>query len=118
MTSYRCVSVIFLPTLYADCCSQFNFYDHSKVILASSGHSITHIDKHYVVTHYTLSGVMARVVSGRYADSTEKKFYEKLLSKLKYSRDVLQSIRRSSTNAEAGGAGGAGAGGDGDRDEL
>lgn len=88
------------------------------MILASSGHSITHIDKHYVVTHYTLSGVMARVVSGRYADSTEKKFYEKLLSKLKYSRDVLQSIRRSSTNAESGGAGGAGAGADGDGEVL
>ncbi|QRV75901.1 Serine/threonine-protein kinase [Ceratobasidium sp. AG-Ba] len=78
---------------------QFNFYDHSKIILASQGHSITHIDKHYVVTHYTLSSVMSRVVSGKYADAAEKKFYEKLLGKLKYSRDVLQSIRRSSANA-------------------
>lgn len=52
---------------------------------------------------------MARVVSGRFADAAEKKFYDKLLSKLKYSRDVLQSIRRSSANAAAGGAdGGAG----------
>ncbi|KAG8741040.1 Cell cycle serine/threonine-protein kinase cdc5/MSD2 [Ceratobasidium sp. 414] len=81
---------------------QFNFYDHSKIILASQGHSITHIDKHYVVTHYTLSAVMTRIVSGRYADAAEKKFYEKLLGKLKYSRDVLQSIRRSSANAGAG----------------
>ncbi|KAG9119145.1 Cell cycle serine/threonine-protein kinase cdc5/MSD2 [Ceratobasidium sp. 392] len=89
---------------------QFNFYDHSKVILGSQGHSITHIDKHYVVTHYTLSSVMTRVVSGRYADAAEKKFYEKLLGKLKYSRDVLQSIRRSSANANAGTAVGAGDG--------
>ncbi|EUC65454.1 Serine/Threonine kinase catalytic domain protein [Rhizoctonia solani AG-3 Rhs1AP] len=83
---------------------QFNFYDHSKVILASQGHSITHIDKHYTITHYTLSGVMERVVAGRWADAAEKKFYDRLLSKLKYSRDVLQSIRRSTANAAAGGA--------------
>ncbi|KAG8747961.1 Cell cycle serine/threonine-protein kinase cdc5/MSD2 [Ceratobasidium sp. 428] len=89
---------------------QFNFYDHSKIILASQGHSITHIDKHYVVTHHTLSAVMTHVVSGRYADAAEKKFYEKLLGKLKYSRDVLQSIRRSSANAGAGIGAGAGAG--------
>ncbi|CAE6403754.1 unnamed protein product [Rhizoctonia solani] len=84
---------------------QFNFYDHSKVILASQGHSITHIDKHYTITHYTLSGVMERVVAGQWADAAEKKFYDRLLSKLKYSRDVLQSIRRSTTNS-AGGTGG------------
>ncbi|KAH7344487.1 kinase-like domain-containing protein [Rhizoctonia solani] len=84
---------------------QFNFYDHSKVILASQGHSITHIDKHYNITHYTLSGVMERVVAGQWADAAEKKFYDRLLSKLKYSRDVLQSIRRSTTNS-AGGTGG------------
>ncbi|CAE7229592.1 unnamed protein product [Rhizoctonia solani] len=83
---------------------QFNFYDHSKVILASQGNSITHIDKHYAVTHYTLSGVMQRVVAGQWADAAEKKFYDRLLSKLKYSRDVLQSIRRSTANAAAGGA--------------
>ncbi|KAJ1310935.1 hypothetical protein OPQ81_009447 [Rhizoctonia solani] len=83
---------------------QFNFYDHSKLILASQGHSITHIDKHYTITHYTLSGVMERVVAGQWADAAEKKFYDRLLSKLKYSRDVLQSIRRSTANAAGGGA--------------
>ncbi|KAF8679737.1 Serine threonine-protein kinase [Rhizoctonia solani] len=83
---------------------QFNFYDHSKLILGSQGHSITHIDKHYTITHYTLSGVMARVVAGDWADAAEKKFYDRLLSKLKYSRDVLQSIRRSTANAGSGGA--------------
>lgn len=87
---------------------QFNFYDHSKLILGSQGHSITHIDKHYTITHYTLSGVMERIVANRWADAAEKKFYDRLLSKLKYSRDVLQSIRRSTANAGAGGGADAG----------
>ncbi|CAE6463451.1 unnamed protein product [Rhizoctonia solani] len=85
---------------------QFNFYDHSKLILGSQGHSITHIDKHYTITHYTLSGVMKRVVARQWADAAEKKFYDRLLSKLKYSRDVLQSIRRSTANAASGGVDG------------
>lgn len=46
---------------------------------------------------------MTRVVSGQFADAAEKKFYDRLLSKLKYSRDVLQSIRRSTANAALGG---------------
>jgi hypothetical protein len=82
---------------------KFNFYDHSKLILGSQGHSITHIDKHYTITHYTLSGVMERVVAGDWADAAEKKFYDRLLSKLKYSRDVLQSIRRSTASTGSGG---------------
>jgi hypothetical protein len=55
---------------------------------------------------------MARVVSGQFADATEKRFYDKLLSKLKYSRDVLQSIRRSTANAALGGADDGGTGGE------
>ena len=38
---------------------QFNFYDHSKVILSSHGLVITHIDKNYKLTKWTLSEVMA-----------------------------------------------------------
>ncbi|KAH9009185.1 kinase-like domain-containing protein [Lactarius hengduanensis] len=34
---------------------QFNFYDHSKIILSAQGLAIAHIDKNYVLTRWTLS---------------------------------------------------------------
>ncbi|KAI9431856.1 kinase-like domain-containing protein [Lactarius indigo] len=39
---------------------QFNFYDHSKIILSAQGLAIAHIDKNYVLTRWTLSQVMAQ----------------------------------------------------------
>jgi len=77
---------------------QFNFYDHSKVILSAHGLAIAHIDKNYVLTRWTLSQVMARALLPPSTDPEEAKFAQRLLDKLKYCKEVLLSIR----NASAG----------------
>lgn len=80
---------------------QFNFYDHSKLILSSQGMLITHIDKHYKMTRWTLSEVMAFALSPpAHADADERKFNQRLVDKLKYCKEVLVSIRTAS--AEGG----------------
>jgi hypothetical protein len=45
--------LIFFPT-------QFNFNDHTKMVLSNGGRSIGVIDHAYKFTQYTLSGIMAR----------------------------------------------------------
>ncbi|KAG9309983.1 hypothetical protein JVU11DRAFT_10017 [Chiua virens] len=77
---------------------QFNFYDHSKVILSSHGLLVTHIDKNSKLTRYTLSEVMTQALSPPSADPEQAKFHQRLLDKLKYCKEVLTSIR----NASAG----------------
>ncbi|KAI5989598.1 hypothetical protein EDD15DRAFT_2284368 [Pisolithus albus] len=88
---------------------QFNFYDHSKVILSSHGLLITYIDKNYKLTRYTLSEVMAQALQPPVADPEQAKFHQRLVDKLKYCKEVLTSIRNASTNqtgpvADEGGA--------------
>jgi cell cycle serine/threonine-protein kinase CDC5/MSD2 len=77
---------------------QFNFYDHSKIILSAQGLAIAHIDKNYVLTRWTLSQVMARALLPPSTDREQAKFAQRLLDKLKYCKEVLLSIR----NASAG----------------
>ncbi|KAI0266184.1 Pkinase-domain-containing protein [Gloeopeniophorella convolvens] len=91
---------------------QFNFYDHSKIVLSSQGLAITHIDKNYVLTRWTLSQVMARALLPPSADPEQAKFAQRLVDKLKYCKEVLLSIRNAS--ASAGGSGsGSGSGSEG-----
>jgi len=87
----------------SDGCPQFNFYDHSKLILSSHGNLITHIDKHYKMTRWSLSEVMAQSLQfDRPAppalphDPDASKFNQKLVDKLKYCKEVLISIRTAS----------------------
>ncbi|KAH6908380.1 hypothetical protein BKA70DRAFT_1562485 [Coprinopsis sp. MPI-PUGE-AT-0042] len=63
---------------------QFN-YDHSKLILSSNGLLITHRDKSYNLTRWTLQDVMAFSLNPP-SDATkdERKFNQKLVDKLKY----------------------------------
>lgn len=84
---------------------QFNFYDHSKLILSSNGNLITHIDKHYKMTRWALSEVLAQslqfsrsaAVSG--IDQDTVKFNQKLVDKLKYCKEVLISIQTASSGS-------------------
>ncbi|KAF8882459.1 kinase-like domain-containing protein [Infundibulicybe gibba] len=81
---------------------QFNFYDHSKVILSSHGLLITHIDKNYKMTRWTLSDVMAlSLQSPANMDQDQAKFNQRLVDKLKYCKEVLISIRTASANGVA-----------------
>ncbi|KAF9550436.1 Pkinase-domain-containing protein [Agrocybe pediades] len=81
---------------------QFNFYDHSKLILSSSGMLITHIDKHYKMTRWSLSEIMALSLSLPLSSSSSQeaadhaKFIQRLVDKLHYCKEVLISIRTAS----------------------
>ncbi|PFH49070.1 hypothetical protein AMATHDRAFT_5215 [Amanita thiersii Skay4041] len=89
---------------------QFNFNDHSKVILSSQGLMVTHIDKNYRLTRWPLSEVLATAL--RYGEPKgtvgvapeQVKFNQKLVDKLKYCKEILLSIK-SATNAGAGAPG-------------
>ncbi|KAG8906238.1 Cell cycle serine/threonine-protein kinase cdc5/MSD2 [Tulasnella sp. 417] len=71
---------------------QFNFYDHTKMILSAKGHGITYLDKHYRKTHHSLSELMQRALSPS-TNEQQRKAEEKLLNKLKYCKEVLLSIK-------------------------
>jgi cell cycle serine/threonine-protein kinase CDC5/MSD2 len=75
---------------------QFNFYDHSKVVISSNGLRITHIDKNYKLTRWRLSDVMATSLRAPSANPEQAKFDQRLVDKLKYCRDVLGSIKTAS----------------------
>ncbi|KAF9788223.1 kinase-like domain-containing protein [Thelephora terrestris] len=76
---------------------QFNFYDHSKVILSSQALAISHIDKHHNLTTWTLSEVMMIELRGVHSlDQETAKTHQRLLQKLKYCKEVLVSIRNES----------------------
>ncbi|KAL0579340.1 Cell cycle serine/threonine-protein kinase cdc5/MSD2 [Marasmius crinis-equi] len=81
---------------------QFNFYDHSKIILSSHGLSIIHIDKNYKLTRWTLADVMkialqvAASPDDHGLDPNAVKFNQRLVDKLKYCKEVLVSIKTAS----------------------
>ena len=97
----RCVlrKAALLPYDAANARRQFNFYDHSKIILSSQGLAIAHIDKNYVLTRWTLSQVMARAHLPPSSDPEQAKLAQRLLDKLKYCKEVLLSIRNASSSA-------------------
>ena len=74
-------------------CLQFNFHDHSKLILSSQGLVVTHIDKHYKLTTTTLSDIMLRSLSAPPVDPEVARYESKLLEKLKYAKEVLHTIK-------------------------
>jgi cell cycle serine/threonine-protein kinase CDC5/MSD2 len=82
---------------------QFNFYDHSKLILSSHGLLVTHIDKHYKMTRWTLSDIMAQSLAAPSprADPEQVKFIQRLVDKLRYCKEVLVSIRTASATGSA-----------------
>ncbi|KII87666.1 hypothetical protein PLICRDRAFT_162447 [Plicaturopsis crispa FD-325 SS-3] len=81
---------------------QFNFYDHSKVILSSQGLLVTHIDKNYKMTRWTLTEIIAHSMRPPVADPDQAKLHQRLIDKLKYCKEVLLSIRSASGGDEAG----------------
>ncbi|KAJ7068077.1 kinase-like domain-containing protein [Mycena amicta] len=73
---------------------QFNFYDHSKVILSSNGLFVTHIDKNYAMTKWSLRQILRIALNGTAElDKDETKLITKLVDKLKYCKEVLTSIQ-------------------------
>ncbi|TFY80501.1 hypothetical protein EWM64_g3515 [Hericium alpestre] len=80
---------------------QFNFYDHSKIILSSNGLVVTHIDKNYQMTRSTLSKIMAQSLLPPSSDPERAKLDQRLFDKLHFCKEVLQSIKQASENQAA-----------------
>ncbi|CAK9787068.1 unnamed protein product [Cutaneotrichosporon oleaginosum] len=68
---------------------QFNFYDHTKVILAADGLFVTIIDKHYAMHRWPL----ADMLRPQGATERERAKHERFISKLEYARSVLTRMR-------------------------
>ncbi|KAJ7507543.1 kinase-like domain-containing protein [Mycena galericulata] len=82
---------------------QFNFYDHSKIILSSHGLLVTHIDKNYCMTKWTLRQIVKLALNGHVGlDREEAKLVTKLMEKLKYCKEVLNSIQAASGKEKDG----------------
>lgn len=75
------------------------------MILSSHGLLVTHIDKNYKLTRFTLSEVMAQAVQSVTMDPEQAKFHQRLVDKLKYCKEVLTSIRNASVGMGEGGDG-------------
>ncbi|EJC98313.1 Pkinase-domain-containing protein [Fomitiporia mediterranea MF3/22] len=74
---------------------QFNFFDHTKVILSSRGLLVTHINKDYELSRWSLSELMAMALRP-VSDPAEAKLVSRLMDKLKYCKEVLNSIKNAS----------------------
>ncbi|TIB01567.1 hypothetical protein E3P96_02363 [Wallemia ichthyophaga] len=68
---------------------QFNFYDHTKMILSQGGCLVTYIDKDYALSRWTLDEILEK----QSKDEREKKKMEGILVKLKYCKDVFATGR-------------------------
>lgn len=68
---------------------QFNFYDHTKLILSHGGHVVAYINKNDELTQYFLADLILEGTT-----EEEKRLHEKLVLKLKYCRQVLREIRK------------------------
>ena len=79
---------------------QFNFYDHSKVVLSAHGLLVTHIDKNYKLTRFSLAEIMAASLRPPVADAEQAKLNQRLLEKTRYCRDVLVTIINASQQAQ------------------
>ncbi|KAJ7368081.1 kinase-like domain-containing protein [Mycena albidolilacea] len=82
---------------------QFNFYDHSKIILSSHGHLVTHIDKSYSITKWTLRQIVKLALNPQGQDREQVKLVTKLMDKLKYCKEVLSSIQAASGKEDGAG---------------
>jgi len=68
------------------------------VFVKFKGLVVTHIDKQYRLTHWTLSDLMRRALLPAPADPETAKFEQKLVEKLKFAKDVLYSIKHAQEN--------------------
>ena len=60
--------------------------------MSSSGLAITYLDKNYKLSHWTLSDVLARSLQPSDADPHQAKYIQKMVDKLKYCKEALNSI--------------------------
>ncbi|GAA5940026.1 CDC5/polo family serine/threonine-protein kinase [Sporobolomyces koalae] len=76
---------------------QFNFYDHTKLIITSMGQTLTFIDPSFTLTTYSITDLFELAIdAGHYASEIEdQERLDKvryLLSKVEYCKDVLRTL--------------------------
>ncbi|KAH9923446.1 Pkinase-domain-containing protein [Epithele typhae] len=82
---------------------QFNFYDHSKIVLSSQGRVVSYIDPDHQFQKYTLAGIMASALQP--SSRPEKaKADQRLYDKIQYIREVLLSIHSAEAETTDGAA--------------
>ena len=81
---------------------QFNFHDHSKVVLSHSGRRVTYIDRNYVMFRHSLAELCAVSLRPPHPDPERAKYYQRLTEKVKYCKEVLVSIRAAASTMENG----------------
>lgn len=70
--------------------AQFNFYDHTKLILSDDGLVVSIIDKHYNMHSWTLDALLQPPSSEK---DRERHKHEKYITKLEYARSLLARMR-------------------------
>ncbi|ORX33581.1 kinase-like domain-containing protein [Kockovaella imperatae] len=75
---------------------QFNFYDHTKLILSREGNVVSIIDKSYTLRTWSLEALLTPLADD--VSPRERKRIEGVIHKLSYARDVLLKIRSHSTS--------------------
>ncbi|KAG6853353.1 hypothetical protein C0991_005027 [Blastosporella zonata] len=76
---------------------QFNFQDHTKIVLSSHGLHVTNIDKEYNLTRWRLADVMALDLQPPENQGPDAlKFNRRLVEKLKFCKEVLVNIQKAS----------------------
>ncbi|WRT63607.1 uncharacterized protein IL334_000530 [Kwoniella shivajii] len=74
---------------------QFNFYDHTKLILSQDGLVVSVIDRHSVLRTWSLESLLRPVDEDMSAK--DKKRLEGVVHKVQYARDVLAKIKSHGT---------------------
>ena len=82
---------------------QFNFYDHSKIVLSAHGRRVTYIDRYYTLSSHTLAEVVAAGLAQPHPDAQRANYVRRLVDKLKYCKEVLVSIRAAASQQAAEG---------------
>jgi len=85
---------------------QFNFFDHTKLIISCHGLHILYIDKHGDRHLLTLSSVVEDATSASSLSDDARKFNSKLVRKITFCKDLLHHILTySGSRVEDGGIG-------------
>ncbi|WWC57830.1 uncharacterized protein I303_100365 [Kwoniella dejecticola CBS 10117] len=70
---------------------QFNFYDHTKLILSQDGLVVSVIDRHSVLRTWSLESLL--LPTDEDASPKDKKRIEGVVHKVQYARDVLAKVK-------------------------
>lgn len=90
---------------------QFNFYDHTKLLITNHGSTLSFIDGDFKLKTYTLGGLFQEALrcgyysrTGKTKDPAALEHVKFLINKVEYCRDVLQTLSTRKAAAAAAAA--------------